>query len=68
MADPARWTDGEPANLRAAAADALPWLDALQEQAAYVRMPAQDQRRLMACRAALARHVGRIAAPEVPHG
>ena len=53
------WCDGHPANLRAAALDALDWLDVLQKQAAYIRMPSEDVRRLLRCRAALARELRR---------
>lgn len=57
----ALWNDGEPVNLRAAAMDALNWLDVLAKQAAYIRMPSEDVRRLLACRHALSRQLRRPA-------
>jgi hypothetical protein len=63
VADPARWTNGEPENMAASATDALLWLDVLVAAAAMVRMSDEDCRRLKACRAALARHVGWTGAP-----
>lgn len=53
------WNDGHPVNLRAAAWDALDWIDVLMKHAAYIRMPAEDLRRLKASRFALVRELRR---------